>query len=107
MAKKNSIIYGNGRNTIRKALEITSKQQGELYNRVVCQTTFRNTPHGKEEIFSLEAFKQLLVEADADFPDIFRTLPYPNQSQRILSAHDYAEIVKLFYDWKIKWLGES
>jgi hypothetical protein len=37
-----------------------SLKQGELINRIICQTTFRNTSHGTEEIINLEAIKQIV-----------------------------------------------
>jgi hypothetical protein len=48
--------------------------------------------------------KEVLDEAKVEFPDIKRSLEYP-QNSLVLTRDDYAKIVKLFYDWKEKWLG--
>lgn len=71
-------------------------RQGEFITRIICQTTFRNTFHGKEEIFNLEAIKQLINEAKKDSP-------YFEEWE---SIRDLTTLERSFFKWFDKWLGD-
>ena len=42
--------------------------EGELLRRIVCQMTFRHTPHGNEEIVNIEAIRQIVRDMRREFP---------------------------------------
>jgi hypothetical protein len=80
--------------------------EGELWTRLVAQTTFRTTHHGEEQIITLEGVKQILNEAKREFPaTIIWTILQPVLSDELL-AQVMKEVRKPI-DWSEKWLGDT
>jgi hypothetical protein len=79
---------------------------GELYNRIFCGTTFKVTNGKTEAIVNLEDIRQKINDIKKQFPDVKRELEFPNKYIKVLTSKDYEDIIKLFYDWCNKWLGD-